>query len=106
MIPRLHLFEFHDQSWFPASFRDGMTECLRMYAVQLELDRVTAPLISEVLRMTGSNRMVDLCSGACGPVFPLWRELTKGQPNLQVVVTDKHPNTEAFRRAESERDRK
>ena len=51
----------------------------------------------EAIRESGANQVVDLGSGAGGP----WRALAPGLEGtgVRVVLTDLHPNTEAFRRA-------
>src|SRR5581483_7189600 len=68
---------------------------------QLGFERVIAPVVGELLRESGSREIVDLCSGACGPVVPLCRELSKSGTDVRVTVTDKYPNRTAFARAEA-----
>ncbi|HZU25132.1 MAG TPA: hypothetical protein VFA04_06395 [Bryobacteraceae bacterium] len=98
---RRHWFELHDQTWFPQVLRDGITECLRLYSAQLHFERVIAPVLGNVLRQTGHRSIIDICSGSCGPVVPLQRELAQWGAETRITVTDKYPNTTAFRRAEA-----
>lgn len=98
---RRHWFEFHDQDWFPQSLRDGITECLRLYSEQLHFERVIAPVVKDVLALSGRRHIVDICSGSCGPIVPLCRELESSGSQASIIVTDKYPNRAAFARAES-----
>lgn len=98
---RRHWFELHDQAWFPQVLRDGITECLRLYSAQLHFERVIAPVLAGVLRATGQRQIVDICSGSCGPVIPLQRELAQSGADTRITVTDKYPNAAAFARAEA-----
>lgn len=101
MLRRMRLFEFHDLGWFPVVLRDGITECLRLYAEQIGLEKVIAPLLAEVVQTTGIRRIVDLCSGSCGPILPVVEWLADTGMPVDVVATDKYPNAVAFRRVES-----
>jgi hypothetical protein len=102
ILPRLHLFEFHDLPWFPASLRNGITECLRVLSARLRLETLIAPILRDVIQESGAERIVDLCSGSCGPLIPLQRSLAEHGVAVELVVTDKYPNRSAFSRAEQE----
>ena len=48
--------------------------------------------------------MVDLCSGASGPVLHMLELLSEGEKyGVEVTLTDKYPNAEAFRQAAAKR---
>ncbi|MCA9688172.1 MAG: hypothetical protein KC636_01090 [Myxococcales bacterium] len=100
LMRRLHLFEFEDQPWFPALLRDLLTEQLQF---ELEARRVYQPIVphlARALRRTGRTHLVDLCSGAGGPVLGVRAALEEqlGEP-VTVELTDRFPNHDAFARA-------
>ena len=103
-IPRLHLFELEDQPWFPAIVRDLATDYLHFMQARFELHRPVAALLSEALRTTRSERVIDLCSGGSGPVPALRTALAADGLQVQFTLTDRFPNTAAFRRRVAETD--
>ncbi len=72
-LPRIHGIEIHEQPWCPTSLRDAAT---------------------------GSNSVVDLCSGGGGPWLSLLARFGDDAP--QVALTDRFPNRVAFERAAEE----
>lgn len=99
---RRHLFEFEDFGWFPALFRNTITDWLRDAFVGAYSPVV--PLVVRLLEHAGSDRVVDLCSGGSGP----W-EYLKGQVDdartgrgygpTSLTLTDRYPNVPAFKAA-------
>jgi hypothetical protein len=91
---RVHLFEFHDLEWFPAIFRDALTEWLRLLWEHADACKALAPILGTVLHESHATQVVDLCSGAGGPLIGIQRELedTRGNVPLKAIVTDKFPN--------------
>ena len=48
-IPRLHLFEIHEQAWFPSAIRDGVTDGL--YTIwKLMFWKNTLPHLQDLLK--------------------------------------------------------
>jgi hypothetical protein len=94
----MHLFEFHEQSWFPGSLRDLVTDELQLL---LSLTKPYQPVVRRLrraLETSGSTRIVDLCSGAGGPWLGLYPQLEQaGGPPFDLVLTDKYPNEGASR---------
>ncbi len=96
-MKRVHLIEFHEQQWCPAGIRDGLTGLIQCIADILPAyDGILPPLI-RAMRYSGSQRIVDFCSGSGGP----WRQLLKWLPETgevpkEIVLTDLHPNKRAF----------
>jgi hypothetical protein len=89
----VHLFEFHELAWFPAVWRDLLTEFLSFYAAAFKPYACVAPLLSEALERVGTARIVDLCSGAGRPLLSLLPALQRsGLCNLEVNLTDKYPH--------------
>ena len=68
MLKRIHLFELEDQPWFPRIIRDLTTDYLHFMQTALKLEGALLPLVERALRESGTNRIVDLCSGGSGPV--------------------------------------
>jgi hypothetical protein len=95
---RSHLLELHDLPWFPVVWRDLLTDYLSFYAATLRPYRRVAPIVAGALERAGTNRIVDLCSGAGRPVLSLMSEIRGcGLSRLEVVLTDKYPNLAAWR---------
>ena len=100
-LPRLQLFEWHELTWFPESFRNAITEVLRVLGLCLRLHEVIAPVLAQLLVETGTDRIVDLCSGAGGPVLEIQKHFAATGRPVSVLLTDKFPNRAAFRLAEA-----
>jgi len=97
---RVHLFEIHELPWFPAAWRDLLTDYLSYYASAFKPYACVAPLLAEALEREGTARIVDLCSGAGRPLLSLVPVLQRmGLDDLVVTLTDKYPNVEAFESA-------
>lgn len=98
-MPRLHLFEIHEQPWCPAPVRDGATDCLRVIADVGRQFSGAAPHLRAALEATGATQIVDLCAGGGGPWRSLLRTLNAPSPDEQraavpysVLLTDLFPN--------------
>ena len=79
-------------------WRDLLTDYLSFYAATLRPYRRVAPIVAGALERAGTNRIVDLCSGAGRPVLSLMSEIRGcGLSRLEVVLTDKYPNLAAWR---------
>ena len=101
-LPRLHLFEWGDQPWFPATIRDLTTDYLQFLEARFALHRPTVALVAEVLRRSDSKHIVDLCSGAGGQMPPLLADLAADGLTPTVTLTDRFPNASAFQHVASE----
>jgi hypothetical protein len=95
-VPRIHLFELEDQSWFPTIIRDYATDYLQFIEAQAGLHRPVVPLLADALRSSGAARVIDLCGGGGGPLLPLRSELAQAGVDVPFLVTDKFPNLPAF----------
>ena len=98
-LPRLHLLELEDQTWFPSVIRDLATDYLHFMEVTFRLDRPVVAPLAEALRAAKAESLVDLCSGGAGPIPLLQAGLREQGLDLRVTLTDRFPNLEAFRRA-------
>lgn len=96
-MKRLHLFEFQDLPWFPASVRDMITDLLGM---TIEVGRLYQPVLGRLaaaLQQTGDQLLLDLCSGAGGPLPGLRRALVQQHGlAVDVCLSDAYPNVRAF----------
>lgn len=95
-MPRLHLFELHEQPWCPPAIRDGATDCLRLIATVGRQYKHVAPLLQEALCAANATAIVDLCSGGGGPWLALGRTLKSrtGAP-MPILLTDLYPHEAA-----------
>jgi hypothetical protein len=97
-LPRLHLFELADQSWFPATLRDLVTDYLHFIETRFALHQPTVVLLAEALQRSDSTHIVDLCSGGGGSMSSLVQALAAQGVRPQVTLTDRFTNTQAFQR--------
>lgn len=96
---RVQLFEFHDLGWFPREWRDLLTDIMQVFAVRFDPFRPIVPKLREALASCGESRVIDLCTGASGPLLKLLPRLDRGKHPVTAVLTDKYPNLPALRRA-------
>jgi hypothetical protein len=95
---RRRWFEIHDQPWFPAFLRDLVTEALETLWNQNRTYYPIAARLREAVRRSGSDHIVDLCSGGGGPWLGLYPEVADGGA-LTVCLTDFYPNARLNGRA-------
>lgn len=88
---RQRWFEIHDQPWFPAYFRDLVTEALEAVWNQNRTYHPIAARLREAVARSQARRIVDLCSGGGGPWAGLCEEVAAGR-SLEVCLTDLYPN--------------
>lgn len=100
-LNRIHLFEFHDLAWFPATFRDALTEWLHVLWNRIDAYSAIAPILAEMLHVSRATRIVDLCSGASGPLLGIQQEFQAHGWDFKAVVTDKFPNVTSMRELRS-----
>jgi len=114
---RVQFIELHEQPWFPSSLRADVTDALQFGFNLLHAYAPTAPLLQSVIDSTGNRTnagpsstgqssttesIVDMCSGGGGPWLDLAGQLRcrgagADSAGLQIWLTDKYPNLEAFR---------
>ena len=108
---RVQFIELHEQPWFPSSLRADVTDALQFGFNLLRAYAPVAPLLQSVIDSSGNRTnggqssgiqsIVDMCSGGGGPWLDLARHLRCADAEgdftgLQVWLTDKYPNLEAF----------
>jgi hypothetical protein len=93
LMSRLHLFELEDVPWFPSLLRDGTTQYLEAIQRIVGLPQLFAPKLKKAIERARTHSLVDLGSGAGGPVrqaaAAVERELRE---TLDVTLTDLRPN--------------
>ena len=101
-IPRFHLFELEDFSWFPNIIRDLATDYLQFMETKMGLHRPVVPVLADALRASGTTTVVDLCAGGGGPVVALQKDMANAGVRARFILTDKFPNLPAFEQLERE----
>lgn len=97
---RIQLLELHEQSWFPASIRDAVTDMLQFGLNLSNAYGPTVPLLRQALHLSRSEVIVDLCSGGGGPWLELSQKLQGNGKAVKICLTDKYPNLKAFQKAQ------
>ncbi len=92
-IKRRHLFEFTDLAWWPKVFRRMPTDFLQTLIHLVRPFNRKLDLIAAAVEASGTNRVLDLCSGSGGP----WRDLladleARTGKRYEVLLTDKYPD--------------
>lgn len=88
---RWHLFEWMDQPWLPRPLRDAMRHYLAASYAMTPLPALWATPLASLLRDTKQTRLVDLGSGASGPVRLVLDALRAHGVNASATLTDLYP---------------
>lgn len=97
-MSRIHLFEFSDQAWLPAVFRDLFTDYLSCLFSTFRVYESVVPLIKQVMDKSNTSQIIDLCSGASGAWLRLLGRFREKQIPVSVTLSDKYPNIASFER--------
>ncbi len=92
---RWHLFEFNDQPWLPAVWRNALTAYLYAAYRSTPFGAMFTRQVAALMRETGSTKIVDLCSGAGGPIGLVDRGLRTSGVTAEITMTDLFPNKTA-----------
>ncbi len=97
-MKRIHLFEFEDQEWFPASLRGYMTNLLSVLHRMVGTKEVITGLLRPLIRERQIHRIVDLGSGSGGIMPGVYEQLKEEHEieELELILTDLYPNKEGF----------
>lgn len=93
-MKRIHLFEFEDLNWFPDVLRVCMTRYINTIHKFLNSSSHIANILSGVMLSYEPRHIIDLCSGAGGPM-PKVVELLRtkyGLADLRLTMSDLFPN--------------
>jgi hypothetical protein len=95
---RIHLFEFNDLTWFPNTFRRMQTDYLQFVVTLGAGHKNLVPLFQRALQHTGTDQILDLCSGGTGPWLRLQKQLAQAGCPVSIQLSDKYPNPEAMQK--------
>jgi hypothetical protein len=90
------LIEIEDQDWCPKVIRDAATDYLQYIINFAKPYKSIAKLIRNALERMNTRRVIDLCSGGSGPWIGLQKIFEEDNYPIEVCLTDKYPNMEAF----------
>ncbi|KAK9762095.1 hypothetical protein K7432_012489 [Basidiobolus ranarum] len=114
-IRRIHLFEWHDNSWFPETIRDQVTLLLStVWKFDPPLPSILKPLYTSpykallpvlvrTLEQLRATTVCDLCSGGGGPIVRLAQGV-ENQLDMKVnfLLTDLFPNQKVINNAKKD----
>lgn len=103
-MARIHLFEFEDQTWFPAFLRNYLTDFLQFGSNKFNMYTGIIPVLKKGVEASGTKQIIDLASGGGGGLISLSHELKKDIPDLKILLTDYYPNKSAFEYTRSQSD--
>lgn len=101
-MKRVHAFEFGDLSWFPKNFRNYGTDYLQFAANILDLYKYIIPIIKKGIESSTTVTIVDIGSGGGGGLLKIARHLKKSIPKFKIILSDYHPNIDAFNKTMAE----
>ena len=94
------LIEIHDHPAFPPLLRDLFTDALQAIWSFRNSYGAILPRLRTLIDNLDTHQILDLCSGAGGPLITLAPRLqSAADPTLHICLTDKYPNHQAFERA-------
>ena len=93
---RIQFIELHEQSWFPPTLRNEITDALQCGSELLKAYAPISVLLQHALDATRSRSIVDVCSGSGGPWLDLSQKLRGDKAPYRIWLTDKFPNLAAF----------
>jgi hypothetical protein len=95
-MARIHLFEIEDQSWLPRTLRDAATGFLLVSHKVGKLNKLFVPRLRILIEMTSQRHIVDLGSGAGGPVPSMIEDLNAEGVEVRATLTDLFPNQQSL----------
>src|SRR5215471_10429200 len=100
---RRHLFEIEDLPWFPQCIRSSMQDQLTfMGNLSTPAYKAFVAKLKNAMEGVGQRDLLDLCSGAGGPVRTILKLLHAQGLTARARVSDLFPNIAAYRRLEQE----
>lgn len=99
VLPRLHGFEFTDQSWVPGIVRAILTDAIGQGFVKLRAGTRMGQVLASLVRESRAQSILELAAGSAEASVELVNELERRGAAVNYVVSDKYPDLLAFRRA-------
>jgi hypothetical protein len=75
---RRQLFELHDYSWFPALWRDMITDVLSDFETDTRIYAPVAGLLAPLVEREDEFAIIDLCSGGGLPIVTVLDAMDEG----------------------------
>ena len=88
----MRLFEFNDQPWLPNVLREGEVVYLATAYKLAPLARTWAKRMIAALEPHGRLDILDLCSGAGGPIEQVLHELRSHGAEVSITLSDLYPS--------------
>ncbi|KAF5008620.1 hypothetical protein FDECE_5110 [Fusarium decemcellulare] len=108
LTPRMHLFQIHDQPWFPSSLRVIVQAILsKTWSLKLPIPSrspaqiAASKLIQYLDTSISSWKFIDFCAGGGGPTPVIEDHVNRylrnrNRQEVDFVLTDSHPNINAW----------
>ena len=90
-MKRLQLFEFEDQSWFPAWIRRCMTRLINVMHRLIHSEDQITELVAPMIKQSGYTQIIDFGSGSGGPMPGVLEKLQSNFPDSRLMLTDLYP---------------
>lgn len=87
--------------WFPEFLRNYGTDFLGFVAEKTGMFKPAISQLEQILKQSGTNRIIDLAAGSGGGILLLNAHLKQKIPGLQIILTDLFPNLPSFEHAKS-----
>ena len=99
-MKRYRIKELHESPRCPQCWRDGMTNFLTFFVIYTDVYRQAVPLAGNLLRQSGENTIIDLCSGNGLYMLRFLESLKKLAPgrDVKVLLTDRYPSMSSARK--------
>jgi hypothetical protein len=97
-VRRVHLFEFEDLDWVPASVRDGGTDLLDLGFARIGFYAGVAPKLISLIEATRATRLVDLCSGGGGGALQMRSVIRAAGSDAELLLSDLNPSESGIAR--------
>jgi hypothetical protein len=98
-VARIHLIEFSDEPWFPQVIRSALMARLEFVARIGKHHEPVAEVLSKAIDSSGARRIIDLGTGAGGPIAAAFLALRTTLDDVELVLTDLYPNRAALDQA-------
>jgi hypothetical protein len=98
-MARIHLFEISDQAWFPDVMRTALMGRLEFVARIGGHGEPIAEILSRAVDHSRTKQILDLGSGAGGPMVAAFQILYSERDDLELTLSDLYPNSEALAHA-------
>jgi len=92
ILKRFRLFEWHEQTWVPRLLRNAITDYLSVFLGYYKIYIPVVPILADMLKKTGCNKVFDFCSGSGGPLLDIQKKLEEEYGlSITVELSDKFP---------------